>query len=1163
MTRPARLEVELDAPARERIRTSLDESLLVEAAAGTGKTTELVRRVVAVIADGRMSREHGGQGMGGLVAVTFTRKAAGELELRLRQALEEARQTANAAGKSEARRHLEDAITHLEEAHIGTIHSFCAELLRERPVEARIDPAFENVSEEDGPRLFLQAFNGWIQETLQEMPEGVRRALVRMASKPPFGGQTPLDRLMRAGYELAEWRDFRAPWRRPRVDLRSEIDALVEKVKDLAELARRCRDPRDGLRVAIDPAESLAGWVERVEAVSARDYDELEARLVDLVPQLRRRWLKGRGKFAEGVSRTEVIECRDALLQRLEAFRDLADADLAGLLRQDFEGLLDRYDEIKRRYGQLDFVDLMVKTRDLLRRDASVRRFFQARFTHIFVDEFQDTDPLQTEILLLLAADDAEETDWRSARPVPGKLFLVGDPKQSIYRFRRADVVLYQEVKRALEERGVGSVQLEQSFRATLPIQTAINQAFETQMIEDNERGQPGYISLLPARHHEAQQPAVVALPVSQPYGIYQVSRMQIEESLPRDTVAFIDWLLRSSGWTVEDAWSGEQRPIAADDICILFRRYMSWQRDVTRQYTRGLEARGIPHILVGARTFHQREEVETLRAALTAVEWPDDPLAVFATLRGSLFSIDDEMLLRFHRGKKFRLHPFSTGQEKATDEEHEYFAPMWSALDLLADLHRRRNRRPVVETLQELLEATRAWAALALRPAGNQVLLNAQRVCDLARSYELGGGISFRGFVERLNEEAAQPTSTQAPVVEEGAAGVRLMTVHAAKGLEFPVVILADMTASLARDNPDKHVDPERGLAAIRLLGCAPEQLTENAELERKRDAAEGVRIAYVASTRARDLLVVPAIGDAPLEGWLSPLDRAIYPDRKDRRAALPGPGCPTFGDASVIPRAQDRPDVPVTSVRPGLHRFATPGHEVVWWDPMALGPPAPENFGLRQEHVLTEEPGADVEGQERYDAWRQARTERLEAGRRKTRDVVVVTEQLEGPYGAEARISYAATERAPGRPAGIRFGTLVHTLLRDVSLDSTTAQIAKLAQLHAAILAAPAEESVAAVLAVERALRHPVFERARAAAARSAALREPPFVIALSDGRLLEGTIDLAFEENGNWIVVDFKTDADVEARRARYEIQLAWYLFALEKIKALPVEGVLLTV
>jgi ATP-dependent exoDNAse (exonuclease V) beta subunit len=388
-------------------------------------------------------------------------------------------------------------------------------------------------------------------------------------------------------------------------------------------------------------------------------------------------------------------------------------------------------------------------------------------------------------------------------------------------------------------------------------------------------------------------------------------------------------------------------------------------------------------------------------------------------------------------------------------------------------------------------------------------------------------------------------------------------MTVHAAKGLEFPVVILADMTAGLARDAPDKHVDPARGLAALRLLGCAPVELVENAELERLRDQAEGVRIAYVAATRARDLLVVPAIGDGPLEGWLQPLDRALYPERKLRRASEPAPGCPAFGEASRIPRAQDPPGEAETSVRPGLHRFEGSGHDVVWWDPATLPVAGAENFGLRQEEVLLPEPEAEREGQERYEAWQRSRAERLEAGRRRTRDVVVVTELDEGPALFEASIELAATERDPRRPAGVRFGTLVHTLLRDLPLDAGAEQIATLAELHRALLDATPAETAAAATAAGRALAHPVFDRARRAAARGDCFREPPFVLALADGRILEGTIDLAFAEDGRWIVIDYKTDADVEASRARYEVQLAWYLYAVERVKAQPAEGVLLAV
>ena len=322
-----------------------------------------------------------------------------------------------------------------------------------------------------------------------------------------------------------------------------------------------------------------------------------------------------------------------------------------------------------------------------------------------------------------------------------------------------------------------------------------------------------------------------------------------------------------------------------------LFRRFLSWNKDTTRDYVRGLEARGVPHVLIGARSFHRREEVETLRAALTAIEWPDDELAVFATLKGSLFAVPDSLLLRF-RMTSGSLHPF----RPLADDLDEEFAPIRDALGHLARLHRCRNWVPIVQTLSELLELTRAHAGFALRPAGDQVLANVQRIHDLARSYELNGGISFRGFVDRLNREAEKSHSSEAPVPEEGVEGVRLMTVHAAKGLEYPVVIAADLTARLATENPDRFVDPERRLCAMRLLQCAPYELFEHDALERKRDEAEGVRIAYVAATRARDLLVVPAVGDERYAGWLAPLHKAVYPHDKDIRDGAAAPGCPAF---------------------------------------------------------------------------------------------------------------------------------------------------------------------------------------------------------------------------------------------------------------------------
>src|SRR5262249_2601829 len=212
-----------------------------------------------------------------------------------------------------------------------------------------------------------------------------------------------------------------------------------------------------------------------------------------------------------------------------------------------------------------------------------------------FVDEFQDTDPLQAEILLLLSADNAEGADWRQVRPTPGKLFVVGDPKQSIYRFRRADVLLYQEIKQTLVNAGVRVAHLSKSFRAVRPIQQLVNAAFEKEMNGDPMSGQPEYVPLEEFRPAASKQPSVVVLPVPRPYGWREVANFAIEASLPDAVAAFVHWLIQDSRWKVGDpANPGEWLTLSPRDVCVLFRRFVTFGKDVTRDYTRALEARGI-----------------------------------------------------------------------------------------------------------------------------------------------------------------------------------------------------------------------------------------------------------------------------------------------------------------------------------------------------------------------------------------------------------------------------------------------------------------------------------------------------------------------------------------------------------------------------------------
>ncbi len=750
-----------DEESRRLIRDAVDDTLVVEAAAGTGKTTELVNRILRVIATGRAD-------VRGIVAVTFTEKAAGELKLRLRQGLEDERgKTADPAAAAR----LDEAVQNLEEAHVSTIHGFCADLLRERPVEARIDPLFRVLTEGQARRLFDEAFEAWLQRQLEEPPEGVRRSL-RRASRGFRPGDVdedgPIERLRRAGWDLTEWRDFRGTWTREPFDRAAAIARIIELLHACADASRNASYAGDNLSLDTEPVRRLSRELRPAPdpESTAFDLDGLESQLIELRRNRDfKRARKGSGPtYAKGITRAQVLASRDALVEALAEFQVKADADLAAVLHGELFGCVDEYERLKAREGAMDFLDLLLRARDLVRDNRLVRRHFQQRFTRMFVDEFQDTDPLQAELLLLLAADDPDETRWESVTPIPGKLFIVGDPKQSIYRFRRADVDTYMRVCRQLVDSGATPLQLRKSYRSVPGIQRAVNAAFATVMDGNPETSQARYVALEQERGDLAGQPSVVVLPVPAPYAQRFVTARKIEECLPDAVGAYVDWLVRHSGWKVTERRNAERPvPIEARHLCILFRRFVSYGEDVTRPYVDALEARGIRHLLVGGRAFHDREEIETLRSALMAIEWPEDQLSVFATLRGGLFAIGDEELLEYHQAAR-RFHPF-----RVPETLPPHLHPIRDALALLAALHRERNRRPVADTISTLLGRTRAHVGFVLRPGGEQALANVLHVAELARQYEIDGGMSFRGFVDTAAGGSGHPPGCRGPDSRRG----------------------------------------------------------------------------------------------------------------------------------------------------------------------------------------------------------------------------------------------------------------------------------------------------------------------------------------------------------------------------------------------------------
>ncbi len=647
-----------------------------------------------------------------------------------------------------------------------------------------------------------------------------------------------------------------------------------------------------------------------------------------------------------------------------------------------------------------------------------------------------------------------------------------------------------------------------------------------------------GYLPISGGPEAMKTQPSIIALPVPKPYNGDFVTSKQVVESTPTVVAAFIEWVLtKDCSWTVRDG--KQQRRIKAGDICILFRRATNAKRDLTEDYVRALEARAIPHVLVGSKGLHGREEIITLRTALRAIEWPEDELSVYAVLRGSLFGIPDNLLFRC-REAGIRLRPGTSWPEDADSD----YDPVRDALAIIAELNRKRNSHPIADTIRRLLESVRGHAVFAFHKGGVRKLANVHRLAELARQADSRSTASFRSFVEFLEAEAASGEAAEAPVIEHQADGVLLMTAHKSKGLEFPVVILADPTAGLISQNGcERWVDLERRVCAQRLLRCAPWELLEHEAEEEKAERHEGARVAYVAATRAKDLLVVCAIGDTEYEdGWLSPLYEALYPPKNQRRDGRFAPGCPQFGEETVL----NAPSQPTEAqIRSGLYRTRTGPHEVVWFDPAALRLNAAAARGADREQLLQGTAAEIASGVERYRAWQLSRQSKLESGRTPLFDVRRATDIRDVAEASSIPIEIIELDKLVQRPDGRRFGRLCHALLENAGAN---------ARAIGRRFGATPEEVRAAECALAAVMDHPLLSPTG-----MRFMREYPVSVRLDDGTLIEGRADLVRDDGQTITVIDYKTDTD----RTRAKRQLQLYAYALARATGRPARGFILEI
>ena len=409
----------------------------------------------------------------------------------------------------------------------------------------------------------------------------------------------------------------------------------------------------------------------------------------------------------------------------------------------------------------------------------------------------------------------------------------------------------------------------------------------------------------------------------------------------------------------------------------------------------------------------------------------------------------------------------------------------------------------------------------------------------------------------------------------------MRLMTVHKAKGLEFPVVVLVDMTAKLHRATASRYLDAGQGVCAIQLAGCSPRDLIDHEQDELRRDAAEGARLAYVAATRARDLLVIPAVGDGEREGWIQSLNSAIYPPMETRREQVQAPGCIEFKSRDSLLARPDGDPANSATVSPGLHLVRRAGPvpaksdgpaadapaEIVWWDPHVLDLGVELSLGIRKPDLIVKDvPTAIVDfGLNNYKGWRQQRDAAATTGSvpsikpfTAAQYAATLTDRQELP-----EVEIVQLPRAEERPTGRRFGSLVHAVLASVPLDATADVIHRLTGTHGRILGCPDEERASATEVVRSVLAHSLLQRALKASTKNLCRREVPVGWKDSSGALVEGVIDLVFEDGNQSVIVDFKSDEEIRSGAAKYQRQIGIYAAAVRECTGRSVSAVLMRV
>ena len=896
-----------DQAVRDRAARAIDTNIFLDAGAGCGKTQALTDRYLQLLEAGLAVRE--------IVAVTFTNKAAREMKARLRERCEKkAAASADAEEATAWRRRARE----LESAPISTIHSFCTNLLRRYAVRAGLDPQFALMGDIEQRLLLKDATRTSLLERL-DADEATAALLVdqlglleatgvlerAINSRDELAG--PLDHPPTPGEVLAEWE-------------RRHDEFTAERLR----LLTHGPTWRQAVQTMLQNPASDAGHAVNQQRLTVLECAS-EAACLDLpleqrLDALRKLLAVGRTSGARGgwddpdqrKLVTDAMAClKNAggaigklLPELLQSWEECAEcatgaAELTAAVYQEAHHALAAFAASKDAASLLDFEDVQILARQLLRDNEQVRRDCHERYRHMLVDEFQDTNALQKELLWLAAGAEP------GGHCAPGRLFVVGDAKQSIYRFRDADVTVFDQTRAEFDAQpGHEALRLEVTFRAHPQVAKLHNDLFETEaLMGPDQPGRPFYeafYSPLSPHRQSPEGPAAGSLLLVKHE---DPSQTNAEGLRTLEALAVAEWIKGALGTlTVYDKAGDDEtaRPAQLKDFALLFRSTSN-----LRLYERALRLHGLQYYTSAGRGFFTRQEILDLMNLLRGLENWRDEISLAGALRSPLFGLSDETLFWLKQDGQ-NLHEALGQAAEGTLPAGQFIATAEQSLVAFAQaqisvLRQIKNRLPISTLIAEIIDRTGYTAAVAGLFGGNQMISNLRRLIDLSRGFESGSGrggnYSLRAFIDYLQDlTVSEERMGQAPVEEERANCIKLMTIHAAKGLEWPIVVVPDLGAGNTSRGPAGWRYHRRlGLVAARREGDErqwplPARLID--DLNEAEDEAERRRLLYVAATRCRDQLALTSALDMKksAQSWLQWLSEATGLDLDSGTCAMAG---------------------------------------------------------------------------------------------------------------------------------------------------------------------------------------------------------------------------------------------------------------------------------